>query len=175
MLFKLMGQDREVDLGNWTYSVLLNMLSEMARGCERFRGVNDIFDVLTERLPSVQRKWNPSKGSLVRKGDVIEVCLAFYRLTDTIDKDIAHGRREYSVHVANFDEQLKGTIECLCDCEGRPTQKILPSPTNFARLLIFTWASIHNRDDKVREESRIKAESEMVALMVRIGVHNWQN
>ena len=174
MLFKLMGQDREVDLGNWTYSVLLNMLSEMARGCECFRRVNELFDALTGRLPSVQAKWNPSKGSVVRKGDVIEVCLAFCKQKDTIDKDIAHRRRQISVHVANFDEHLKGTIECLCDCEGRPTQKILPSPTNFARLLIFTWASIHNRDDKVREESRIKAESEMVALMVRIGVHNWQ-
>ena len=125
MLFKLMGQDREVDLGNWTYSVLLNMLSEMARGCECFRRVNELFDALTGRLPSVQAKWNPSKGSLVRKGDVIEVCLAFCRLTDTIDKDIAHGRREYSAHVAEFDEHLKPTLEeGLLYCISRPTKEV---------------------------------------------------
>ena len=79
---------REKDIGNWSYSVLLNSIMEIAIGCKYYCRLSELCEQLTTQWPSLGRQWFPTKGSVVRKGDVIEVCLAFCK-QPTTDKDIA--------------------------------------------------------------------------------------
>jgi len=149
---KLPQSDREVDIGNWSYSVLFNIAMEIAIGCRYYCPLSKLFEQLTVQWPSLQRKWFPTKSSIVRKGDVIEVCLAFCK-QPTTDKDIAEGRRNFRVQVATFYGSLSDTVRSICRCSKFPTSRWLPNPTNFARLLIFVWSGIHNHDKAPRDES----------------------
>lgn len=169
---KLSQSDIETDPGNWLYTVLLNMAQELARGSKKNRDVHNYFEMLTAQWPSLQAKWCPTKGSIVRKGDVIEVCLALCK-QPAIDAGIAEGRRNFREHVAQFYDLLVDTIRSICRCSEFPTLKFLPNPTNFARLLVFIWSAVHNNENAYRDESFTKADSEKEVLMKRIGSHNW--
>ena len=169
---KLPQSDREVDIGNWSYSVLFNIAMEIAIGCRYYCPLSKLFEQLTVQWPSLQRKWFPTKSSIVRKGDVIEVCLAFCK-QPTTDKDIAEGRRNFRAQVATFHGSLCDTVRSICRCSDFPTSKFLPNPANFSRLLIFIWSGIHNHDKAYRDESFAKADCEKAILMKRIGSHNW--
>ena len=108
----------------------------------------------------------------MKKGDVVEVCLAFCRLQSPA---IAAEREEFVARVAEFYDSLTKTIAFICRCDDKLTKSTLPNPTNFARLIIFTWSGIHSHSEDVRTASLAKADSEMDFLIVRIGAHNWKN
>ena len=59
------------DLGNWKYTVIYTMVSELARGTKH--KMHGDFELLAATWPSMAIKWKPTKNSLVKKGDVLEV------------------------------------------------------------------------------------------------------
>ena len=166
--------DREIDVGSFVYTVLLNMSMELAQGCdtdvwhERLR-------TLTDNWPSLEAKWKPTKGSMVRKGDVIEVCLAFCRETGpAIPPQTVVWRNRFLRDVKEFNRSLKDVVRFICRCDdGYPTSKYLPNPTHFARLVVFVWSGIRNHNEGRRDDSVMKADVEKESLMNKNGADNW--
>ena len=150
------------------------MCIELAEGCNTDVWHNH-FSTLIEQWPSLEAKWHPTKGSLVRKGDVIEVCLAFCRETGpAINRNIAERRNWFREDVQKFWTAIREVVRLICKCDdGYPTSKYLPNPTNFARLLMFVWSGLNNHNEEHRKDSIVKADKEKECLMTRIGAHNW--
>ena len=112
---------------------------------------------------------------MVRKGDVIEVCLAFCKETGpAIPPQARKWRNLFRRDVKEFYRSLKNVVRFICRCDdGYPTSKYLPNPTHFARLVGYEWSGIRNHNDGSRDNSVMKADVEKERLVTRIGADNW--
>ena len=137
--------------------------------------MHQLLEELNDKYPSLRQQWPATHGSLVRKGDVIEVALAFARMQGpAIPPCVAADRRAFQAMVQQFYEGLQDTIRHISSFDnGKPTSNYLPNPNNFGRLIAFTWSGIHHRDVTVRDDSLIKANTEIAKLHVRMGATNW--
>jgi len=171
---QLQGQPEPTDIGNFEYNVFLIMSMEMTSGSYKKGNLNLktlhlLFVQLEEKWPSLEPKWAATTGSLIRKGDVVEVGLAMANL------HVSRTWKTFVDVVEAFHDGLHDCINYICKCEsGRfPTSTCLPNPCNFARLILFTWSGMRCHDDVARLQALQKADDEIAKLMVRIGSHNW--
>ena len=181
---RLQGQSKDKDLGNYAYAVFLITAMELVRGSytkgsPTLRKLHLLLVELQEKWPSLKPKWAATTGSLIRKGDVVEVGLAMARMhaDDTVAEDIRHTWQTFVDVVEVFYNGLQDCINHICKCEdGRfPTSKCLPKPGNFARLIVYTWSGMRAHEMPTRLLALQRADHEIANCMVRIGSHNWKN
>ena len=177
---QLPGEEKPVDLIIWTYTVMLVVAQQVARGCTRHhrcKVMHHLFEELDAKYPSLQQKWPATSGSLVKKGDVVEVALAYARMQGpAIPPSVADDRREFQAMVQQFSEGLQDTVSQISSFDlGNPTSKYLPNPNNFGRLVAFNWSGMHNHTMIAREDYFGKADDEIAKLHLRMGANNWNN
>ena len=127
----------------------------------------------------IRKNWPATTGSLIRKGDVVEVCLAManMHMKQTVAEEERHSWKRF---VDLIEDVYNGFQDCIKDIfTGKggqfPNSTCLPEPGAFARLIVFTWYGMHGRDDDTRLKCLQKADYEIAKLMVRIGSCNWLN
>ena len=120
------------DLGNWKYTLIYTLVSELARGTKHKR--HGDFELLAATWPSMAIKWKPTKNSLVKKGDVLEVCIALCMACPT--QSLAH-RKKFLDVCAKLNHMLDCCAMRLFSGSGDPTLKTVPNPTNYGRFLLY--------------------------------------
>ena len=126
----------------------------------------------------ISKKWPATTGSLIKKGDVVEVCLAManMRMKPTAGDEERHSWKRFVDLIEVVYNGFQDCINDICTCkDGQfPNSTCLPEPGDFARLIAFTWCGMRGHDrDRLR--SLRKADYQIAKLMVRIGSCNWQN
>ena len=175
----LRGKKVPVDLGNWTYTAWLTVVQEVARGWQtdnlQCKRIHKLFLELERKYPSTEQQAAATKNSLIRKGDVVEVALAYARMQGPAVHDmIVRERREFQDMVRKFYNGLEDTIRLTSKFDkGKPTVMYLPNPTNFGRLIVFTCHGIHHDDIDTREKCLVKADYELATLHFRMGYLKW--
>ena len=176
-LIVLPGKKVPVDLGNWKYSVLLTILQELAKGCKDYdTGCRLMHKLLTELIAkyrNLDQDWAATKGSLIRKGDVIEVALAkASEQGPAVAPEEVVVRRKFQDGIRVFYDCLESIIKLISKFDyGKPTSMFLPNPNNFGRLIAYTHFVIHCRDLRFL----VKADIELAKLHARMGAMNWTN
>ena len=126
------------------------------------------------KYPSTEQQAPATKNSLIRKGDVVEVALAYARMQGPAVPDgVVRERREFQAMVRQFYNGLENTIRHTSRFDGKPTVMFLPNPTNFGRLIVFTCHGIHHDDIDTREKCLVKADYELATLHFRMGWLKW--
>ena len=181
---RLDGHTKYHDLGNHAYSCFLNTSMELASGY-RHVGTNLerlqlLFEKLKRNWPSLAKKWPATPGSVIKKGDVIEVGLAMANMhikNKSVADEKLHSWKRFVGLIEDVYNAFKDCIKDIFTCkDGQfPNKTCLPEPGAFARLIVFTWYGMHGRDDAKRLLSLQKADHEIAKLMVRIGSFNWRN
>ena len=128
----------------------------------------------------ISKKWPATPGSVIKKGDVIEVGLAMANMhikNKSVADEKLHSWKRFVGLIEDFYNAFKDCIKDIFTCkDGQfPNKTCLPEPGAFARLIVFTWYGMHGRDDAKRLLSLQKADHEIAKLMVRIGSCNWRN
>ena len=181
---RLQGQSKDKDLGNYVYAVFLITAMELARGSytkgsPTLRKLHLLLVELQEKWPSLKPKWAATTGSLIRKGDVVEVGLAMARMhaDDTVAEDIRHTWQTFVNVVEVFYNGLQDCIKHICKCEDGqfPNSTCLPNPGNLAHLIVYTWSGMRAHEMPTRRLALQHADHEIAKCMVRIGSHNWKN
>ena len=171
------GKKVPVDLGNWKYTVLLTILQELAKGCKDYdTGCRLMHKLLTELIAkyrNLDQDWAATKGSLIRKGDVIEVALAkASEQGPAVAPEEVVVRRKFQDGIRAFYDCLESIIKLISKFDyGKPTSMFLPNPNNFGRLIAYTHFVIHCRDLRFL----VKADIELAKLHARMGAMNWTN
>ena len=173
------GKKVEVDLGNWTYTAWLTIVQEVAKGWQnenlQCRRMHQLFLELERKYPSTEQQAAATKNSLIRKGDIVEVALAYARMQGPAVHDmIVRERRAFQAMVREFYDGLENTIRHTSKFDnGKPTVMYLPNPTNFGRLIVFTHYGIHHHDIRTRAVCVFKADRELAQLNFRMGALKW--
>ena len=158
----------------------MELASGYKNGGPNIQRLQFLFQKLNRQWPSLAKKWPATTGSLIKKGDVVEVCLAMANMRMMKQNVSAEERHSWKRFVDLIEDVYNGFQDCIKDIfTGKggqfPNKTCLPEPGAFARLIVFTWYGMHGRDDAKRLLSLQKADQEMAKLMVRIGSHNWRN
>ena len=173
------GRRVPVDLGNWAYTVWLTTVQVVATGRKRQNynclRMDQLFQELMGKCPSTEQQAPATKNSLIGKGDVVEVALAYARMQGPAVPDgVVRERREFQAMVRKFYDGLENTLRHTSSfTNGKPTSMYLPNPTNFGRLIVFTCYGIHHDDIKVRAQCVVKADVELAKLHFRMGAMHW--
>ena len=119
------------DLGNWMYTVLYDMLFELARGSGH-RNLH-LFEQAASSWPSLALDALPSQTSLVRKGDVVEIAIVLS------EQAIARKRPTTLYYLmSELHGNMLSIIGFISKASFDPCKCQLPQPFLFSRLLIYT-------------------------------------
>ena len=128
------------------------------------------FELLAATWKSMAIKWKPTKNSLVKKGDVLEVCIALCMACPT--QSLAH-RKKFLDVCAKLNHMLDRCAMRLFSGNGDPILKTVPNPTNYGRFLLYCYfEQVATKDDDRAIFSR-KAFAELLVLVNRVGQDNW--
>jgi hypothetical protein len=138
------------DLGNWLYTVLYDMLYELAKG-SRHRNLN-LFEQAASCWPSLALDALPSQTSLVRKGDVVEIAIV-------LSEKAKAGKRPTTLcHLmTEIHDNMLFIIEFISKAIFDPCKRQLPQPWLFSRLLIYTYYLEHCVEAANRQQCMRKA------------------
>ena len=128
---------RKKDLGNWMYTVLYNMLLELARGSNH-RNLH-IFEHAERCWPTLALNSAPSHTSLVRKGDIVEIATV-------LSKQAIEDQRPSIWYYL-----MLSIIKILStSTAGNPSKRHNPQPSFFSRLLVYTYLLEHCDHEPIR-------------------------
>ena len=159
---------RAEDLTNWVYNCIYSSIYEMARAMYPETFV--IMEELSDKWPSLSRQWQATKKSVVRKGDVIEICIA------NCDKQLQVNpaeSRSFLESCAKYHEALEDIIGLVCCSDDKVTKQCLPHPYHFVRLLHFAHFSKRHHVPVVGHAFYVKAYAEMKSLQTKVGETSW--
>ena len=137
------------DLGNWLYTVLYDMLFELARG-SRHRNLN-LFEQAASCWPSLALDALPSHTSLVRKGDILEIAIVIS------ERAIRNRPTTLYYLMSEVHGNMVSIIEFISKASFDPCKRQLPQPLHFSRLLIYTYYLEHCTEAVNRQQCMRKA------------------
>jgi hypothetical protein len=124
------------DLGNWLYTVLYDMLFELAKGSTH-RNLH-LFEQAATCWPSLALDAIPSETSLERKGDIVEIAIVLSK------RAIARDRPTLMYYLmGEFHGNMLSIIEFISKANFDPCMRRNPQPLLFSRLLIHTYYLEH--------------------------------
>lgn len=131
---------RFVDIGNWKYSVIFNMMIKAAEEIEDPTCLS-FFQQLTSSYPTCRFDADYTDNSISMKGDVIECILATCNLRGpAVDKNSVHDRKEVHDIIKRLGHWLDTLLHWVFDGEDVRGQD-LPSPTFFHEQLQSAFGS----------------------------------
>ena len=78
--------------------------------------------------------------------------------------------------VRKFYDGLENTIRHTSKFDfGKPWGMYLPNPSDFGRLIVFTYYGTHHHNINTREVCVFKADRELAKSHYRMGYLNWNN
>ena len=164
----ILGTGTAKDLGTWYYTVMFNMMYELSRGMTH--PVCEHFNILAFHWPSLDYKWKATKGSGVKKGDVVEVAIALCKRSQRgLTSEQLREHQLYLFLCGQFYERMDLIIGIMCDCDGPPQYIKLLHPFHCSRLLHFAYMEKRARNPEWGTICGKKAHEEVKFLQCRVG------
>ena len=164
---------RMVDLGNWRYTLLFQMVQRLAEHkkdtCKKMKVIHELGVQLADKYATLHLKHPATPESLSKKGDVWEICLAISRETGpNIPAQLRVQRESFNESMVKFTLSIERIIKVIWTCDARdhrvhhdgpPFCREMPWPDDMAKVIFYARGVV--KASGTNEASRIMRNFEI--------------